>query len=213
MSENNHAPQTPEEIAKSLSDRLVARRTAGEATPEQIQKAKDVIDRVKGLIDTNNQQHPNRQPVAELETRGMWTYDKPTGHEDEQKNSRGFKVDAESTVKIEITDGGVALTETSRERTHLKGRSGPSVVTTSTPSHRLTVRERLLFVDNDGLTVFGEFVQLPRQQEGSVYDDGELVESVLRESPEGERVPFIQSEQEFAEKILAYFDPQQIVAA
>jgi hypothetical protein len=204
---------TPEVVAKSLSDRLVVRRTAGEATPEQIQKAKDVVDRVKVLIDSNNQQHPNRQPVTELETRGVWTYDKPTGHQDEQKNSRGFKIDAESTVKIEITDRGVALTETTRERTHLKRRSGPSVVTTSTPSHRLTVRERILYIDNDGLTVFGEFVQLPKHQEGSVHDDGELVESVLRESPEGERVPFIQSEQEFAEKVLTYFDPQQVVAA
>lgn len=211
MSENRQSVPTPEEVAKSISDRLVARRTAGEATPEQIENAKSVIGRVQGLINEHNQQYPNSEPVTKIEATGIWTYDKPKGHKYEQKNSRGFRVDAHSKVEIAVTEDGVALTETTREKTHLRGYSGPTG--DGSTSQRLTIRERLLFIDNDGLTVFGEFVQSPKHGEGSVHDDGELVESVLRESPEGERVPFIASEQEFAQKVLASFEPQQEAVA
>ena len=138
---------------KTLTERRLARLAGMPATPEQLKKAEDAINRVRTVVDSVNKSGKEAakkrgvqfEPVSKLEVRGVWTHDTPTGHVNEQKAaSNGFRVGANSMYEVEVTENGIELTERAEEWTKIRGgNNGPA------RSGWLRTREHVLFIDND----------------------------------------------------------------
>jgi len=143
-------------------------------------------------------------PVDTLDGEGVWTHDIPKGDKDEQLSaSGGFRVDANSDLKIQVIEEGVWLTEITEEWTKIHGHNGPG------RSGWLREREHTLFIRNDGLTQYGEFMTEPVNQPGhdQLGYDERTDEKAIGETG-GLSVPLQSREAEFAEKVMTAFEAQ-----
>jgi hypothetical protein len=190
-------PEKQKNSSATLSQRVLERYIGADPTPEQLSAAQNIIDRVTILIDFNNETRRKAgfQPYRNMIANGISTHNIPKGHEDEKINSSGLREDANSTVGIELTESGVGFSEHTQEWVN---NGGQKLVRT---------KERCLFIDNDGLTLFWEHMTPQVDNDTARYfNAGNLEDSYLRHSPGVNRIPLIESEQVFAEHILSSFE-------
>ncbi len=168
----------------------MSEKSLRQATPESLERATKVIDRVQSLIDAENMRREavgDENFVDSIFSEGMGTESYPDGHPAVQyRASDGLRVDHKPVYQIGVLDGGVFLTRYSWEEVDGLRRK----------QHSIRTFESNLFVECDGMSLSGDVVI-----NGEHTTSGEGGH-VISETP---LKPMTSRQVEFAEEVLSSF--------